>query len=197
MLEHPPAFYARITRTLYRGSLPPWQRTPIAEILAEGLRRERNPVEAAYVLATAHHETGRFRFMEEIGQGKGRDYGRPVTLIRGRTATYYGRGYVQLTWLQNYARMGLKLGLNLVETPDLARQPDIAARILWEGMIAGDFTGKALSDYLPRGALGDRALGADYFEAFVAARRIVNGTDRAELIAGYAVEFLEAMRGGA
>lgn len=48
--------------------------------------------------------------MREIGEGRGRDYGQPCLLIRGQTAVYFGRGFVQLTWLANYARMSVRLG---------------------------------------------------------------------------------------
>ena len=43
---------------------------------------------------------------------------------------YYGRGYIQLTWLSNYERFGRLLNEQLVATPNLAAEPRIAARIL-------------------------------------------------------------------
>ena len=46
----------------------------------------------------------------------------------------------------------------------------------------GDFTGKALCDYFN-----------DFANDPVGARMIVNGTDKAQLIAGYHTEFLEAV----
>ena len=49
----------------------------------------------------------------------------------------------------------------------------------------GDFTGKDLADYIDED-------NCDYVEA----RRIVNGTDRAEQIAGYAEKFEAALRAG-
>ena len=52
-------------------------------------------------------------------------------------------------------------------------------------MADGDFTGKSLSNYISAGK-------CDYVEA----RRIVNGTDRAHKIAGYAAEFEVALRAG-
>lgn len=183
------AFNAKVTQSLFKGSLPSWQAEPLRLIIAEGVRRKRPIQDIAYGLATAHHETSRFRYMSEIGAGRGKDYGDPVTLIRNSTAIYYGRGYVQLTWLQNYIRMSLRLSLefgreiNLVEHPELAMQPDYAALILWEGMIDGMFTGKSLSDYINRDDV-------DY----VGARRIINGTDKADLIAGYAATFESALR---
>lgn len=42
---------------------------------------------------------------------------------------YRGRGLVQLTGKNNYEEMGKKLGLDLVNNPDLANQPEIASKI--------------------------------------------------------------------
>src|SRR5579859_6869076 len=48
---------------------------------------------------------------------------------------YHGRGYVQLTGHDNYARVGKELGLDLVNHPELAEDREIAAKIAvhyWE-----------------------------------------------------------------
>jgi predicted chitinase len=156
----------------------------------------------AYALATAYHETA--HTMQPI-----REFGGPRYLTRmydvtgarpamarkmgntepGDGVRFCGRGYVQLTWKANYAKAGAKLGVDLVANPDKAMRPDIAARIMREGMVEGWFTGKGLADYLP----GARATLAQY----QAARRIINGTDKAALIAGYAMQFEAALvKGG-
>ncbi len=103
---------------------------------------------------------------------------------------YYGRGDVQLTWFENYERIGELMSLPLLEQPELALVPDISAQILVEGMIlgksnrGGDFTGRSLEDYLNHHR--DDPFGA---------RRIVNGLDNAHTIAGgYHYKFLEAIR---
>jgi len=57
-----------------------------------------------------------------------------------------------------------------------------AVPILIDGMLLGTFTGKKLSTYVGKTK-------AD----FVNARRVVNGTDRAATIAGYAKKFLAAL----
>jgi hypothetical protein len=44
-------------------------------------------------------------------------------------ADYAGRGYIQLTHKYNYQAAGDALGIDLVGNPDLALDPDIAARI--------------------------------------------------------------------
>lgn len=180
-------FYAAVTNRLFRGSLPEWQQLPLDRIVDEGVARGRSVEDTAYVLATAYHETGRFKHMEEIGRGEGKAYGEPVPLMGTGSrvthqAVYYGRGFVQLTWLQNYAAMSVYAGVDLVGKPDRAAEPEVAAKVLWEGMIRGTFTGKNLADYINDG-------GVDY----VGARRIVNGTDRDDLIAGYARQFEAAL----
>lgn len=45
-------------------------------------------------------------------------------------ANYAGKGYTQLTGLYNYKTVGSALGVDLVNTPDLANDPTIAAKIL-------------------------------------------------------------------
>ncbi len=132
--------------------------------------------QVAYMLATVKHETAHtYEAIEEYGKGRGHEYGKK---INGKA--YYGRGFVQLTWLSNYRRLGKELGIGekLVEQPELALQSDIAYRIMSAGMRKGLFTGRKLSDYIGGGK-------ADY----VNARKIINGLDRAKLIAGYAKKF--------
>jgi hypothetical protein len=48
----------------------------------------------------------------------------------GNDWQYHGRGYVQITWSSNYAHYGSELGIDLLHNPDLALQPDVAAKIL-------------------------------------------------------------------
>ncbi len=139
------------------------------------------PVEwQAYMLATVWHETAMtMKPIREYGRGKGKKYGK----IDSTGKAPYGRGYVQLTWRRNYvfADKRLALGGALASNYDLALNPKIAGKILVDGMIEGWFTGKKLADY--------DSLGFDY----VNARRIINGTDKAELIAGHAAKFQMAL----
>ena len=132
----------------------------------------------AYVLATIYHETGgKMQPVNEIGKGIGKPYGK---LINGRA--YYGRGDVQLTWIHNYQKAGVSIHQDLVSNPELALVPSISVEIVMKGMVLGWFTGRKLSDYITESK-------AD----FVNARRIINGMDRAVLIAGYATTFLKAL----
>jgi len=139
----------------------------------------------AYALATAWHEC-RLRPIAEIGKGRGRKYGK----VGKYGQVPYGRGLVQLTWDFNYEWADKALGLNgsLLRNFDRALEPDIAARILVIGTETGAFTGKALRHYIS-GEVGTLA-------QFTQARRIINGTDRAALIAGYAEMFQAALQAG-
>jgi putative chitinase len=146
---------------------------------------EADPVQTdvrniAYQLATTYHETGHtFQPIAEFGKGRGRPYGVPDPATG---QTYYGRGDVQLTWKGNYELFGQKLGLDLVNQPDLAMQPDTAYQIMSLGMYQGLFTGRKLSDYIN-----------DAKKDYVNARRIINGTDRAQMIADYATSFEQVL----
>ena len=169
-------FYRSI-RPMFHGMLSQQQVDGIEALLAatEGL-----PItHRAYLLATAKHETAdTMHPIAEYGKGKGKPYGK----LGRHGQAQYGRGYVQLTWDDNYARADKALGLNgaMLKDFNLAMQPTIAAKILVRGCSEGWFTGKKLADYLP----GD----------YRGARRVVNGLDKADLIAGYAREFEAALR---
>jgi len=89
---------------------------------------------------------------------------------------------VQLTWANNYRRIGDLIGTDLLAHPEHALKPDIAARILYEGMIGGWFSGVGLGRYF-----NDKT--ADWKNA----RRIINGLDCADNIAGYAKAFYAAL----
>jgi putative chitinase len=154
----------------------------------------------AYMLATAFHETA--QTMQPIHERGGNAYFTKMYDIRGNRpdlarrmgnispgdgAKYCGRGYVQLTWRVNYHRMGLLLGVDLENNPDLAMQPDVAAKVMFEGMTkgashVGDFTGVSLEKYFNATT-----------EDWVNARRIINGVDCAQAIAAYAKKFNAAL----
>jgi len=42
---------------------------------------------------------------------------------------FFGRGYIQLTWRNNYLAAGNAIGVDLVGRPDLALEPEVAAKI--------------------------------------------------------------------
>jgi putative chitinase len=179
-------FFAAV-RPLFGGKLSQKQVDSLNLIIDTWERKgDGNDHQLAYVLATALHETGRFRYMREIWgptAAQKRYEGRDDlgNTLKGDGKKFMGRGFVQITGRRNYADWARRLGLDLVKEPSLAEQPEIAARILVDGMRLGTFTGKKLSDYI--GTPPD----------FIGARRIVNGLDKAKLIASYAVTFAQAL----
>jgi putative chitinase len=133
----------------------------------------------AYMLATTFHETAaRMWPTTEYGSQsylEGKDYW-----------PYIGRGFVQLTWESNYDKASNALGLvddrDLVDHPEVALDSLISCRIMFRGMAEGWFTGVGLGDYFN-----------DTVDDPVNARRIINGNDKDELIAGYHQTFLAAL----
>ena len=134
-----------------------------------------------YALATAYHETGQtMRPIAEYGKGKDRPYGKPDPETGH---AYYGRGFVQLTWRDNYAAMGKVCGADFVHDPDLVMRPEYSYRIMSYGMRNGSFTGVGLSRYF-----------SDERTDPVNARKIINGLDCAEKIAGYYEKFMTVFK---
>lgn len=167
----PAKFYDSIRPALYPKGMPELAVTGIENIYAgcAGLVSE----DIAYILATVYREAGsNMQPVREIGQGIGKAYG----------TKYYGRGLVQITWEYNYVRFDQLLGIDLVGNPDLALDWKYAVPILVKGMTQGLFTGKKLSDYFTTKTSDP-----------VNARRIVNGTNDATMIAGYFKTFLVAL----
>lgn len=104
---------------------------------------------------------------------------------RVRYYPYYGRGYVQITWDYNYQAYSDKLGLDLINNPDLALEPNNSLFILVDGFKNGVFTGKSIFDYIN-----------DVKTDFYNARRCINGLDHAEEIKLSAEHFLEQLNTG-
>lgn len=213
------AFYDSI-RPLFGGSLKQSQVDGIERIVASasGL-----PVPyVAYILATAYHEVGgkmqpdteslnydvagllKTFSRERISSADAQKYGRTATRAANQEAIanivyggdwgrknlgnlkwgdgwrYRGRGLPQTTGLSNYTKFGIQ------DAPEKANELDTAVHMLVHGSVKGIYTGKKLGDYLD----GEKP---DY----VGARRVINGTDKASLIASYAVAFESALRDGA
>jgi len=97
-----------------------------------------------------------------------------------------GRGFVQITGHDNYAKFSKILGIDLVGNPDLALSDDVAAKIIVIGMRDGIFTGHKLSNYF-------EPTSADW----VGARFIVNGQDKAQQIANFGRQFWTALKSAA
>jgi putative chitinase len=187
------AFYDQVEQSLFYGSLPDFQKDPLTHMEAEFERRQmESPEQLAYIMATAYHETDRFKAYSEYGKGGKRKYAATHALYNKGTAKYYGRGWVMLTWLGNYAKMAIKASVALGKEYDIVNNPDLILKhgelnafITFEGMIQGVFTGRDLNSYINEDE-------TDY----VNARRVVNGLDKAELVAEYAHKFYGALENG-
>ena len=90
--------------------------------------------ELAAFLAQMSHETGNFQFKRELGGGASHYGGGGPYTYNGKTypAKYHGRGYIQLTHDYNYKKYGDRIGVDLLNNPELALDGDIAARIAVE-----------------------------------------------------------------
>lgn len=170
-------------RPMFGGSLSSSQVAHLSLILDTLYDRKVSLKHAAYIFATAHHETGRFEYLREIWgptetqlryEGR-KDLGNTK---RGDGKRFMGRGYVHVTGRANYSYWSKRLGVDLIGSPERASEPDIAAKIMVDGMLEGTFTTHKLSD----------------FSSYKAMRRVVNGTDKASTIAGYAVDYEDALR---
>lgn len=182
-------FFDSVRRTLFNGKLSTGQVAGLNAILNEwDAHYEHNDDRwLAYMLATTHHETDfKMAPIEEYSKGKNKDYGKRLKMSRkpytDTPAIFYGRGFVQLTWYENYEKAGRKLNVDLLHKPELALTLPIAAPVMFLGMMEGWFTTKKLSDYL----VGDKS---DWKNA----RRIINGLDKAEAIAFYALRYYGAI----
>lgn len=96
------------------------------------------PAREAAFAAQVAHESGQFRFMEEIwGPTDAQRRYEPVTTLSARLGNtqpgdgkrFKGRGPIQITGRDNYGRFGQILGLDLVGAPERAATPEVAFRI--------------------------------------------------------------------
>lgn len=183
-------FFVEMRRIL--GPLSQSEVNGINLILAEAKKRNTPINQFSYMGATDWWETGKsWQPVREAYYLNMSETAKEAWRKRNlRYWPYYGRGLVQLTWEYNYRRAGQKLGLDLVNLPDLALRPDVAVQIMFDGMEEGWFTGKALDDYIDEIDEPDSEDLAEY----VNARKIINGTDKALTIGKMAVEIEHAVR---
>lgn len=136
------------------------------------------PTQIAYVLATTQWETAQtFQPVKEAYWLS--ETWRKTNL---RYYPYYGRGYVQLTWKNNYQTYSGLIGRDMVADPDIALEPAVSLFVLVHGFKTGAFTGRKITDYI-----------SEHQTDFVAARRCINGTDKASEIAQIARDFLATL----
>lgn len=113
----------------------------------------------AYILATAYHESAHsMKPIKETVMSHHKDKNPSDATVISRLNTafnkgllgsvknkywldgWFGRGYIQLTHEANYKKQGV--------TKEQALQKESATRILIDGMMQGDFTGKKLTDFV-------------------------------------------------
>ncbi|RJG46489.1 chitinase [Mesorhizobium sp. DCY119] len=200
-------FFAYARRAPFGGRLSTSQVAGMEAILAEAYKRGTPDQHLAYMLATAFHETGgKMQPVEEnlnysaarirqvwptrfASVAAAKPYARnPRALANkvygGRQGNdtkedgyrFRGRGLPQITFRDNYRKFGIEAN------PEKALELATAVHILFDGMTKGMFTTARLDQYFGAGK-----------EDPVGARAIVNGTDKATLIAGYYKNFLDSI----
>jgi len=113
----------------------------------------------AHVLGQCEHET-HFIYAEEINGSQ-----QAIRLGYSGGANYFGRGYIQITHIDNYRKFGRLLSQDFAGNPALVKDPKVAAKIAVIGCRDGLFRrGHDLARYCKNGA-------NDFYNA----RRIVNG----------------------
>lgn len=109
------------------------------------------PLRWSMALAQLGHESGDFQWLTEIwgntpaqiGYEGRRDLG---NFVAGDGYRFRGRGLLQITGRANYERLGKRLGIDLLCSPDLLSQPEWAAKsaaLFWMD--------HRLNDYADRG----------------------------------------------
>jgi putative chitinase len=186
-------FFDTVRKDLFRGNLTQSQVDGMNYLLEVWERHFEapNPRDGtawlAYALGTFFHETAEtMQPIEEYGKGASKSYGQPCG---PHGQKYYGRGHVQLTWEENYkngeqflkGRYGVHS--NIHAEPHKMLLGETSALVSYDGMVNGWFTGVGLPKYFN-----------SQVEDPKNARRIVNGTDKADLIAGYYWKFKKALK---
>jgi predicted chitinase len=194
-------FFDAVRVSLFDGVLKKHQVTGLTAILDRGgVAAGIDDRWLAYMLATVHHETG--RTMQPVRETFAKSDARAIALLdsafdNGRLPSvsvpywrrdaegrsWLGRGLVLLTHRVNYEKMALATGIDLVSRPERAMEIAVAVDILFIGMQTGAFAGRRLGQYFSARK-----------EDWTGARRIINGRDRAERVAGYGRQYLAAIR---
>ena len=88
------------------------------------------PQRQAMFLAQLAHESGGFRYSEELASGAAYEWRRDLgNIYAGDGRRYKGRGFIQLTGRANYRAAGEALGVDLIGNPWLAATDLYAGRV--------------------------------------------------------------------
>ena len=162
-------FFDSVRTTPFGGALTGSQVDGLTRILDEAERRGWSDLRIlAYRLATVFHETG--KAMVPVKEGGSDSY------LRGKPYwPWVGMGLVQVTWEANGRKFGAAKPEDLLSWP-------ISLRALFDGMDQGVFTGRKVGAYF-----------TDKIDDPAGARHVINGSDKAALIATYHGHFLAAL----
>ena len=188
-------FFDQVRSSLFGGALNAKQVNGLTTILNEWDANYSHNDDRwlAYMLATTHHETDRtIQPIEEIGKGKGKPYASRLKNAKDKngknipytdtTQIFYGRGFVQLTWYENYAKAGQKLHQDFLHNAAGVMETSNATKIMFFGMTEGWFTGVKLSSFFNSTK-----------EDWKNARKIINGLDKWDLVKDYALKYYAAI----
>lgn len=194
-------FFDHIRTVLFDGSLKQSQVDGLTAILDkwEGEMPKDDDRWLAYMLGTAHHETG--RTMQAVRETFASTDDKAIAILEkafkagkltwvstpywrkdSKGRSWLGRGLVQLTHKSNYEKMAKETGIDLVGDPSQAMNLGVAVEIMFKGMIKGSFTGKKLGDFF-----------STTKEDWRNARKIINGLEKADLVASYAKNYYGAI----
>ena len=163
-------FFDHVRSAPFNGGLRDSQVDGLTRILDEAERRGLgDPRILAYRLATTFHETD--KAMVPVKEGGSDSY------LRGKPYwPWVGMGLVQVTWEVNGRKFGAAKPEDLLSWP-------ISLRALFDGMDQGVFTGRKVGAYF-----------TDKIDDPAGARHVINGSDKAALIATYHQRFLTALK---
>lgn len=202
MMFNREVFYDSVRDSLFAGSLKQQQVEGMDIILDTwelwGDNYDRRKL--GYMFATTYHETAqKMQPVAEYGKGSGQSYGKQDPETK---QTYYGRGFVQLTWRDNYARADREMNWSGDQScewnADLQLQAVYAAPTMFHGMFEGWFRSKDGAPETLERHFNDEMDDPD------GARNIINGDQNVkpswgggktmpQIITGYYMKFTAAL----
>lgn len=151
----------------------------------------------AYILATSEHESDYYKTLDEYASWEAYEWRKDLGNTQiGDWVLFKWRGYVQLTGRKNYTDFDpilkwkkvqlIQENESIVINPELVKKPEIAAFILVHGMKNGKFGSKKI--WKNGKVIWYESLPLDMFinnkeTDWIAARKTVNGSDKAQKIA--------------
>lgn len=91
------------------------------------------PLRLPHFMAQVGHESGSFRYMEEIASGSAYEGRKDLgNIFPGDGKRYKGRGVLQLTGRANYRTFGRRIGIDIERHPEIAALPSIGLHLALE-----------------------------------------------------------------